>query len=199
MRRGHEQGIKQPGWSYPSAAWVAECERLVKLEKELTATSRGEFVPRDAEERITLAQIAHTKKLYASAARLMREAFASSPALADDMVSGNRYQAACLAALAASGKGADGDTLDPAEKARWRRQVIDWLRADLAAWRNESSRGGPDVLEEIDRTLHHWQLDSDLAGVRDDAELASLSDDEQAECRQLWSDVAALLSSSGAQ
>jgi Tfp pilus assembly protein PilF/tRNA A-37 threonylcarbamoyl transferase component Bud32 len=30
LRRGHELGSKLPGWKYPSARWVRECERLVK-------------------------------------------------------------------------------------------------------------------------------------------------------------------------
>jgi tetratricopeptide (TPR) repeat protein/serine/threonine protein kinase len=30
LRRGHELGTKRPGWSYPSAEWVAECEALIR-------------------------------------------------------------------------------------------------------------------------------------------------------------------------
>jgi serine/threonine-protein kinase len=31
LRRGHELGTNQPGWRYPSAEWVREAERLVRL------------------------------------------------------------------------------------------------------------------------------------------------------------------------
>jgi Flp pilus assembly protein TadD len=30
LRRGHELGSRRPDWPYPSARWVAECERLVE-------------------------------------------------------------------------------------------------------------------------------------------------------------------------
>jgi tetratricopeptide (TPR) repeat protein/serine/threonine protein kinase len=35
LRRGHELGTKKPGWSYPSAEWVRECERVVELDGKL--------------------------------------------------------------------------------------------------------------------------------------------------------------------
>jgi hypothetical protein len=42
-------------------------------------------------------------------------------------------------------------------------------------------------------TLQHWQVDPDLAGVRDPGLLAQLPAEEQKEWRALWADVAALL------
>jgi serine/threonine protein kinase len=33
LRRGHELGSRNPRWSYPSARWVQECERLIELKK----------------------------------------------------------------------------------------------------------------------------------------------------------------------
>src|SRR5436305_960522 len=29
LKQGHELGTQQPGWRYPSARWVQECERLL--------------------------------------------------------------------------------------------------------------------------------------------------------------------------
>jgi hypothetical protein len=37
--------------------------------------------------------------------------------------------------------------------------------------------------------LEHWQQDSDLASVRDEASLAKLPTEEQPGWRQLWADV----------
>jgi tetratricopeptide (TPR) repeat protein len=70
----------------------------------------------------------------AAAARFAAEAFAARPKLADDLRFPNRRNAACSAALAGCGQGQDAAKLDDAERARLRRQALDWLRADLAAW-----------------------------------------------------------------
>jgi hypothetical protein len=46
--------------------------------------------------------------------------------------------------------------------------------------------------------LVDWKADRDLAGLRDEAELAKLPQDERQVCRALWSDVDALLTKTGA-
>jgi hypothetical protein len=38
----------------------------------------------------------------------------------------------------------------------------------------------------VQKTLHHWQQDSDLAGVRDPAALAKMPEAERAEWQKLW-------------
>ena len=40
-KQGHALGLKKPGWRYPSAAWVRNAERLVRLEKNLPAVLSG--------------------------------------------------------------------------------------------------------------------------------------------------------------
>ena len=47
--------------------------------------------------------------------------------------------------------------------------------------------------QQVAAIMTHWQQDSDLAGIRDEAALAKLSAEERAACVKLWSDVAALL------
>jgi len=42
FRRGDELGRKLPGWSFPSADWVRDCERLVELDGRRTGLLRGE-------------------------------------------------------------------------------------------------------------------------------------------------------------
>jgi tetratricopeptide (TPR) repeat protein len=37
LRQGHELGSKQPGWKYPSAKWVADCERAAEEQQARTA------------------------------------------------------------------------------------------------------------------------------------------------------------------
>ena len=45
---------------------------------------------------------------------------------------------------------------------------------------------------KVQKTLQHWQQDTDLAGIRDAAALVNLPADEQQACTRLWADVAAL-------
>jgi tetratricopeptide (TPR) repeat protein len=192
-RRGHELGTKRPGWPYPSAEWVRQAERMAALEAKLTAFLKGDFQPRDAAERLGLVAVCQPKKLHHAAARLYAAAFAADPKLADDLKAEHRYNAACYAALAAAGQGEDGARLDGKEKARLRKQALDWLRADLTLRTKQLESGRPADRAAVQQALRHWQKDSDLAGLRDQAALAKLPAEERAACERLWADVAALL------
>ena len=181
---GHELGSKNPNWKYPSARWVREAERKVELDRKLSAILGGrEKKPSEANESLTLAQMCYDKKLHAASARFWAEAFEARMNLADDMNVQNRYNAACAAALAGSGEGKDEPPLDDAKKAHWRKQSVEWLNADLAAWSKILASGPPQAKPFIVKTLQHWKADTDLAGVRDAAALAKLSGDEQKACR----------------
>jgi hypothetical protein len=131
--------------------------------------------------------------LYSSAARLYTEALASDPKLGEDRKTRNRYNAACAAAMAASGQGKDDAHPDEAAAAMMRGQARDWLRAELAAWAKVVDAGPAQLKAVVPKTLEHWTTDSDLAGIRDEKELAKLSDAERAALEQLWNDVDQLL------
>lgn len=112
----------------------------------------------------------------------------SSLKLVDELGAERRYNAACAAALAACGQGEDAASLDDAERARLRRQALDWLRADLAA-RGQVLAKEPDKgRAAVRETLLHWQQDANLAGVRGDA-LAKLPEAERQAWQQFWADV----------
>jgi hypothetical protein len=73
-----------------------------------------------------------------------------------------------------------------------------WLRADPAAWGQALAKGPAQAKEParakvVRITLTRWQKDADLAGVRDEKELAKLPAEEQQAWRKLWADVDALL------
>ena len=193
FKRGHELASKKPNWRFPSAEWVRETERLVKLDRELPAILAGKAKPSDAGETLGFAQVCYQKRLHGASARLWSEAFDAQPKLADDMQVQNRYNAACAAALAGASQGKDDLPLDEAAKARWRKQSIGWLMSDLKAWSKLSESAPPQARQSIVQTLHHWKVDPDLAALRDPAALAKLPDEEQKACRALWSDVDALL------
>jgi tetratricopeptide (TPR) repeat protein len=182
LKRGHELGSKKPGWTYPSAQWVKQAERFVAVDHRLSAVLTGKDKPAHVGEMLDFAQVCRITRRYAAAARFYADAFAAVPRLADELRAGHRYNAACAAALA--GLGADATLLDDQERARWRRQALDWLRADLTAWARTTD---PALVQ---KKLRHWQQDSDLAGVRDQAALAKLPRTERAAWSQLWSEVA---------
>jgi serine/threonine-protein kinase len=120
------------------------------------------------------------------------------PKLADDLPTHHRYDAVCAAALAGCGQGKDDPPLDDTARSRWRKQAIDWLKADLIAWSKILESGPRQARPTIAETLEHWKAVPDLAGLRDPASLDKLPKDEQDACRVLWKDVDALLAKAGA-
>jgi tetratricopeptide (TPR) repeat protein len=166
------------------------CQRLLDLEDKLPAILQGKAKPADAADRIGLAQLCQQhKQLYTASARFYAEAFADQPTLAQDLRTQHRYNAACTAALAASGQGKDADKLDDKERQRLRQQALDWLRADLAAWTTVLDKGPPQARPFVQRTLQHWQKDPDLAGLRDKTALAKLPETERQSWQKLWTEV----------
>jgi hypothetical protein len=133
------------------------------------------------------------KGTYAASARLYRDAFTSQSRLAADLRTGLRDNAARAAALVGCGQGKDAAGLDDKERAAWRRQALEWLRADLAFWAREGEKPDPKAWALVGQKMQHWLKDRDLAGVRDPEALAKLPEAERAEWRKLWTKVEALL------
>jgi tetratricopeptide (TPR) repeat protein len=178
----------------PLSQRLRQCEQGLELSERLPAILRGDDRPRDAEEQLALADLCRQhKQRYAAAARFYAAAFADQPRLADDKKNEHRYHAAGTAALAAVGQGQDTGRLEAGERARLRRQALDWLRADLARWAETVDKGPPEGRAAVAQTLRHWQTDPDLAGLRDAAQLAQLPQAEREACLKLWADVEALL------
>ena len=193
LRVGHELGSKRHDWHYPSAAWVAQAERLAARADRLPAVLAGTARPADAAERLAFAQMAYDTKRYAAAARLWSDALAADPKLGEDRQAGHRYDAACAAALAAAGRGEGEPPPDAAAKVELRRKALDWLRAELSAWSKVLDSADPKARAAVAPTLRHWKEDSDLTGVRDGDAIATLPADERRAWEALWKDVDALL------
>jgi serine/threonine-protein kinase len=190
LRLGDKLGAVTPGWPYRSAEWVSETERLLQYDLLLSTVLRGEAEPADAGERAGFARFCQQyKRRYAAAARLWEGAFADRPELKDDLAAGSRYDAACAAALAGCGRGDDAAALSDAERARWRRQALAWLREDLAVWRKLLASPNAAGRAAAQKALRHWREDADLADLRDAAGLAQLPDAEKAEWKKLWNGV----------
>ena len=107
--------------------------------------------------------------------------------------SGYRYKAACSAASAGSGQGKDDTPLDEPAKARWRKQAIDWLNANMRALSQLLDKFPLHSRQVVCRMLGHRKADPDLAGIRDAAALSKLSPEEQKSCQSLWAEADALL------
>jgi serine/threonine-protein kinase len=209
-------------WSVAQAdsrdVWIAhilrrEAEALIL--PNLPAFLQGQYQPQDNDERLALVGICQSQGLSHAAARLYADAFATEPALAEDLSSkcrsrtaqGNkhplgrieelntecRYPAARCAALAGCGLGADGARLSEAQRTRWRKQARAWLHADLVVWSRTLDSGSWAARVRVRKMLAHWQADPDLAGMRQSSAMGRLSADERQECRALWQAVATLL------
>jgi serine/threonine protein kinase/Flp pilus assembly protein TadD len=188
-RRAHELGSKDPQSASRSAAGVRECERLVALDRKLPAILEGKQDAGSPAERIELGKLCACKRLPAAGARFYREAFTAVPQLAEDQERNHRYDAACAAALAGSGRGEDAAQLDEQKRASWRRQALEWLGADLIHWARQVKNPSPQSRLAVQRALAHWQLDRDLAGVRGAAALAKLPPAERQAWHQFWAEV----------
>ena len=178
----------------------AEAE-LTKTEQvaRLSALIRGDEKPKDAAEGLTFAYLAYQAKRFGPSARLYAGAFQSDPKLAEDMTDHDRYNAACAAALASAGKADDKPSLSEPEKARWRKQALDWLKSDLAHWTKQAQSDLPLTNSLVKETLVHWKADADLAAIRDEESLKTLPQDEREACRSLWAHVEALLKTARAR
>jgi tetratricopeptide (TPR) repeat protein len=166
--------------------------RILALDARLATVLKGQ-APKDHAERLALAVRAYEKALHASSARLYAEALSNDPKLADDRQAQHRYNAACAAALAGCGQGKDEPPLDDAAEAKLRRQAREWLQAELAVWTKVLDADPAGMKVNVATTLQHWKTDPDLAGVRDEKELAKLPEEERAEFQQLWNGADRLL------
>jgi serine/threonine-protein kinase len=178
---------------------LSATERLASLAPRLPDVLAGKVKLTDPAETIEYANLCLLKGLTGASARLWADVFRSQPELASDRKSQHRYNAACAAALAAAGQGKDEPPLDEAAKARWRKQALVWLTADLAAWSKVIAAGQPEARQSVLRTVEHWRADPDLAGVREPDVLSRLPGLEQNDWQGLWERVDALLQAPNGQ
>ncbi len=153
LRRGHELGSRQPGWPYPSAEWVRETERLASLAVRLPAFLNGDDRPRDAAERLALAQVCNGTKRYVAAVRFWGEALEADPKLGEDRQPEHRYNAARAAALAGAGMGQDAPPPDGYGRAKLRARALAWLAGERDAWAKLIETGDRKARLEVVATL----------------------------------------------
>jgi serine/threonine-protein kinase len=170
---------------------ASRAEKLAALEPRLPAVMNGRQTPADADEAASFARLAYARDRPEEAARLWARAFAVSPGLAADLVAMNRFQAARAAVRAGAegegelaGSGADS-------RAEWRRQAVEWLRADLGASTAILNTGTAPQRAGVARRLGRWVVDPALAPIRDEPALSELPEAERRSLRELWAGVRA--------
>jgi serine/threonine-protein kinase len=174
-------------------------ERMIERERKLSQVLAREIQPDTPADYLGYIKLCRQRKLNAAAASLYADALATKPALKKmALVKDHRLAGARLAALAGSGQGEDAQYFDQRERARWRKQALDWLLADLNITRGILQHKVPQVRLRGQKRLHGWQNEKDLAGIRDQPALDRLPVEEQWTYREFWAEVAELLARSEA-
>ncbi len=169
------------------------CDLLLAVDAKLPAILAGTERPTDAPIQLALAEwcLKH-KRLTSSAASYYTSTFATQPSLADDREAGHRFNAACAAALAGCGVGADASQLDDRRREELRQQALNWLTAEYDVWAERHRVGKSGDRTIVAQAVRSWQRNDDLAGIRDEKALARLPPGERRNWKALWSKVATL-------
>ncbi len=176
---------------------IERFSKSMALATRLPGVIRGDEKPRDAVEELAFAEFAGQTKRFGASARLFADAFQSDPKLAENITAQNRYKAACAAVRAAIGQEDVPSPMSEPERARWRKQALAWLEADLAHWTKLARSGPRQDQATVKQTLDRWKVDPALAAIRDEDSLKILPEDERKACRSLWAGVDALLETVG--
>jgi hypothetical protein len=164
---------------------VQTAERFSEADEHLAAIIRGEMPPLPVTKQLALAELCLTYRPYPLlAVRFYASVFELQPALLQNTAThGLRVSAARAALLAAEGRG-DAKTLKEADRASLRRRALDWMKADLAAWRKETGNAG---------RLRHWlalmQTNDAFVSVRESKSREKFSPAERQAWERVWKDV----------
>ncbi len=135
-----------------AVAWTENCRPRDEELRRLRAEA-AQLLGADAQ--IELAGLCYDKGQFVAAVRGFSAAFAADPKLVEG-ASQDRYRAACAAARAGCGEVKDADGVDETERARLRRQALDWLRAELGAIRGLLEKGPDANRPAVSQQLQHW-------------------------------------------
>ncbi len=181
------------------AAGLESPERAKRLSgslDKLPAFLKGEYKPASVEAKLDLAEACLYRGYNLACAKLYAELFSADPKLGDRILTGSstyRYDAVCAAALVAGGQGDDVADLKESDRAKWRKQALEWLRDDLK-FHNARVEADPQTLRgSMNSQLNHWRRDIDLVAIRAEADVAKMPESERQLARQLWAEVDASL------
>jgi serine/threonine-protein kinase len=169
------------------------CNVLAAVETKLPAILAGEERPTDVPTQRALAEwcLKH-KRLPGTAAGFYASALATQPSLAEDQEAGNRYHAACAAALAVRAADKDVAELDAEQRAALRKRALDWLTAEYDACTERHRLGKPGDRTVAATAARSWIQSEDLVAVRDEQALAKLPAEERQAWEALWTKIGTL-------
>jgi tetratricopeptide (TPR) repeat protein len=181
------EGMPRDDSDYSAIQRLANrCRELVEREGQLTDVLSGKEQATPLRRR-QLATVCLVTRRYSDAVRLFDDAFAAEPALAADVGSGARFEAACAASRAAERAN------DVPERVRLLNKAIGWLRTDLRGWSTVLDGGNESNRQLLLKTVYPWRSEARFASIRDPDALRAWPPEQQAQCRALWRDVNALL------
>ena len=131
------------------------------------------------------------KQLYAASLRFYAAAFRANPKLAEDSKALHRYNAACAAARAVVGKGAD--KLDDKERVHLAQAALEWLKADLSLRQKQAGSSKANDRAAGQQAMQRRQRDVNLASLRDKEALGKLPEEERQGWQKFWAEVDALV------
>jgi tetratricopeptide (TPR) repeat protein len=137
--------------------------------------------PTEVRAHFSLANVLARQGEPRAALELLQKGSRANPGWLADPALDVRFNSACCACLAAAERKADAAAL--------RQQALDWLTADLAAWRERLAADPAKYRTVIHRKMAHWLADADVRSVRETAELENLPADERAGWVKLWAEV----------
>ena len=77
--------------------------------------------------------------------------------LGNDLAAQHQYNAACAAWLAGWGRPKDDPPLDEAAKAKYRKQALEWLKAEHAVWSKLLESDAAKASRVVAEVLAHWE------------------------------------------
>lgn len=144
-------------------------------------------------ELLEMGQRCYELQRFSHASILFAHALDRQPSLAEDRNMQVAYNAACAATLAACDKGLNEPKPNEAEQKKLREQAISWLLGELGQWEKFLDSASQEKRALVIQTLKHWQVDLDLASIREEPALAKLSEGERTQWQRLWQQIDELL------
>ena len=185
-------GLEAPGWRYPSAGGSARPSSWSRWKTGSRPCSAATTSP-GTQPRDSNSPTSPKHEAVRSISPTVRRGVPGRPQAGRGHEGRQPLQRRLRRGAGGRRQGDDKPPLDEKEKARWRKQALDWLKADLAYWTKQADTGTPQAKALVSQTLQHWKADTDLAGIRDEPALEALPEDERKTCRALWAEVDAPL------
>jgi Flp pilus assembly protein TadD len=173
---------------------IFRAERMRVLLPRLPGILTGKTAPATPAEACEFATLCGKRfvKRYAAAIRMYEGAFLMDPALANDLTAGYRYIAACLAARAARGEGADSPE-DSEARTVLRIKALTWLREDLVLRKKMAVSSNTEERKATAKSLSFWLRGDNFFSLRPGPERIGLAIEECEKWDNLWAEVQATI------